>query len=78
MHFTQLFNSGITISHIDAHDNKGIWAGYSTEYSVSHHVVDPFASSLNINLSSGILFNVASYVTYSSSQYVLKGVTVAT
>jgi len=31
---------------------------------------------LNINLPSGILFNVASYLTYSSSQHVLKGVTV--
>ena len=77
LHYTQLFNHGITISNIDAHDNKGIWGGYSTEYPVSHHVQDPFASSLNINLSSGILFNVASYLTYSSSQYVLKGVTVS-
>jgi len=77
LHYTQLFNNGITISNIDAHDNKGIWAGYSTEYPVSHHVQDPFASSLNINLSSGILFNVASYLTYTSSQYVLKGVTVS-
>jgi hypothetical protein len=32
---------------------------------------------LNINVSSGILFNVASYLNYSSSQYVLKGVTVS-
>jgi hypothetical protein len=77
LHYTQLFNRGITIRHIDAHDNKGIWGGYSTEFPVSHHVPDPFASSLNINLSSGILFNVASYLTYSSSQYVLKGVTVS-
>ncbi|WP_348265256.1 hypothetical protein P8935_12080 [Telmatobacter sp. DSM 110680] len=77
LHFTQLFNNGVAISNIDAHDNKGIWAGHSTEYPVSHHVIDPFASSLNINLSSGILFNVAAYVTYSSSQYVLKGVTVS-
>jgi hypothetical protein len=77
LHYTQLFNNGITISNIDAHDNKGIWAGYSTEYPVRHHVLDPFASSLNINLSSGILFNVASYLTYTSAQYVLKGVTVS-
>ncbi len=77
LHYTQLFNNGITINNIDAHDNKGIWAGFSTEYPVSRHVVDPFASSLNINLSSGILFNVAQYLTYTSSQYVLKGVTVS-
>jgi hypothetical protein len=76
LHFTQLFNNGITISNIDAHDNKGIWGGYSTEYPVYRHVVDPFASSLNINLSSGILFNVASSLTYTSTQYVLKGATV--
>jgi hypothetical protein len=61
-HYTQLFNNGITISNIDAHDNGGIWGGYSTAYPVSRHVQDPFALSLNINLSSGILFNVASYV----------------
>ncbi len=77
LHYTQLFNNGITISNIDAHDNKGIWGGYSTEYPVSRHVLDPFASSLNINLSSGILFNVASYLKYTSSQYVLKDVLVS-
>jgi hypothetical protein len=77
LHYTQLFNNGITIRNIDAHDNKGIWGGYSTEYPVARHVLDPFASSLNINLSSGILFNVASYLTYTNSQYVLKGVTVS-
>ena len=77
MHYTQLFNNGVTISNIDAHDNKGIWGGYSTEYPVSRHILDPFASSLNINLSSGILFNVASYLTYSSSQYVLRDVSVS-
>lgn len=77
LHYTQLFNSGITIRNIDAHDNKGIWGGFSTEYPVRRHVQDPFASSLNINLSSGILFNVASNLTYSSSQYVLRGVTVS-
>ena len=74
MHYTQLFNSGIKISHIYAHDNKGIWGGYSTEYPVHRKVLDPFATSLNINLSSGILFNIASYLTFSSSQYVLKDV----
>jgi len=77
LHYTQLFNNGIKISHIYAHDNKGIWAGYSPEYPVHRKVPDPFASSLNINLSSGILFNMASYLTFSSSQYVLKGVTVS-
>jgi hypothetical protein len=77
LHYTQLFNNGITISNIDAHDNKGIWGGYSTEYPTQRHVLDPFASSLNINLSSGILFNAASNLTYTSSQYVLKGVTVS-
>jgi hypothetical protein len=77
LHYTQLFNNGVTINNIDAHDNKGIWAGYSTEYPVSRHVLDPFAWSLNINLSSGILFNVASYLRYTSSQYVLKGVRVS-
>jgi hypothetical protein len=77
LHYTQLFNSGITISNIDAHDNKGIWAGYSTDYPVRRHVLDPFASSLNVNLSSGILFNVASYLTYTSAQYVLKDVTIS-
>jgi hypothetical protein len=77
LHYTQLFNTGINISNIYAHDNKGIWAGYSREYPVRRRVLDPFASSLNINLSSGILFNVASYVNYTSSQYVLKGVNVS-
>lgn len=77
MHYTQLFNNGISISNIYAHDIKGIWGGYSTEYPVRRRVLDPFASSLNINLSSGILFNVASYVTYWNSQYVLRDVTVS-
>lgn len=76
LHYTQLFNNGITISNVYAHDNKGIWAGFSKEYPVSHHVWDPFATSLNINVSSGILFNLASYLTFSNSQYVLKGVSV--
>jgi hypothetical protein len=77
LHYTQIFNQGIKISHIYAHDNKGIWGGYSPDYPVHRKVLDPFASSLNINLSSGILFNIASYLTFSSSQYVLKGVTVS-
>lgn len=77
MHYTQMFNNGIRISNIFAHDNKGIWGGYSVEYPVSHKVLDPFATSLNINLSAGILFNVASYLTYSGSQYVLKDVQVS-
>ncbi len=77
LHYTQLFNNGITISNIDAHDNKGIWGRHSTDYPVQRRVLDPFASSLNIDLSSGILFNVASNLTYTSSQYVLKGVTLS-
>lgn len=77
LHYTQIFNHGIKISHIYAHDNKGIWGGYSPDYPVYRKVLDPFASSLNINLSSGILFNIASYLTFPSSQYVLKGVTVS-
>lgn len=77
MHYTQLFNTGVSIRNIYAHDNKGIWAGYSTEYPTRRHVLDPFAYSLNVNVSSGILFNVASYLNYTSSQYVLKGVTVS-
>ena len=77
LHYTQLFNDGITISNIDAHDNKGIWGGYSPEYPVRRHVRDPFATSMNINLSSGILFNTDSYLTYTSSQYVLKDVLVS-
>jgi hypothetical protein len=76
LHYTQLFNNGINISHIYAHDNKGIWAGYSADYPVQRKIPDPFASTLNINLSSGILFNIASYVTFSASQYVLKGVSI--
>jgi len=77
LHYTQIFNHGIKISHIYAHDNKGIWGGYSPDYPVGRKVLDPFASSLNINLSSGILFNIASYLTFASTQYVLKGVTVS-
>lgn len=77
LHYTQLSNNGITISNIDAHDNKGIWGRHSTDYPVQRRVLDPFASSLNIDLSSGILFNIAPNLTYTSSQYVLKGVTVS-
>lgn len=76
LHYTQLFNNGIKIDHIYAHDNKGIWGGFSPDYPVQRKVPDPFAASLNINLSSGILFNIASYVKFSASQYVLKDVTV--
>ncbi len=76
-HYTQLGNHGIRISHIYAHDNKGIWGGYSADYPVSKKVPDPFAASLNINLSSGILFNIASDLTFTAAQYVLKGVTVS-
>lgn len=77
LHYTELFNSDVSIRNIYVHDNKGIWAGYTTEHPVRHHVLDPFASSLNINVSAGILFNVASYLSYNSSQYVLKGITVS-
>ena len=76
LHYTQLNNQGITISNVYVHDNKGIWGGYSTDYPVRDKVRDPFASSLNINLSSGILFNIAADLAFSSSQYVLKGVNV--
>ena len=74
LHYTQLFNQGITIRDVYAHDIKGIWAHYSREFPVRRHVLDPFATSLNINVSSGILFNLASYVKFSTSQYVLKDV----
>lgn len=77
LHYTQLFNQGINISNVFVHDNKGIWAGHSTDYPVNRHVIDPFASSLNINVSSGILFNLSSYLTFSSSQYVLRDVTLS-
>jgi hypothetical protein len=77
LHYTQLFNNGIAISNIYAHDNKGIWSGFTTDHPVSHKVADPFAARLNINLSSGILFNISSTLTFSSSQYVLRGVSVA-
>ncbi len=77
LHYSQLFNHGISIDNIYAHDNKGIWGGYSTEFPVSHKEKDPFAASLNINLSSGILFNIASSLVFTSSQYVLKGVSIS-
>ena len=77
LHYTQLFNQGVTIRNVYAHDNKGIWAGYSKEFPVHRHVQDPFASSLNVNVSSGILFNLASYVRFSASQYVLKDVSLS-
>ena len=74
LHYTRLSNNGIWISNIYAHDNKGIWDYYSTEHPVSGGKPDPFAASLNIDLSSGILFNMSSSLALSSSQYVLKGV----
>jgi hypothetical protein len=77
LHYTQLFNNGIALSNIYVHDNKGIWGGYSRSYHVSNNTRDPFAASLNINLSSGILFNTSSNLAFSSSQYVLKGVSIS-
>jgi Periplasmic copper-binding protein (NosD) len=74
LHYTHLSNNGIWISNVYAHDNKGIWDHYSTEHPVSGKKPDPFAASLNINLSSGILFNMSSSLGVPSSQYVLKGV----
>ena len=74
LHYTRLSNNGIWISNIYAHDNKGIWDYYSTEHPVSGNKPDPFAASLNIDLSSGILFNMSASLALSSSQYVLKGV----
>jgi hypothetical protein len=77
LHFTQLSNNGITISNLYVHDNKGIWGGYSPQYPVSHGRVDPFAASLNINLSAGILFNISSRLSFNSSQYVLSGISLS-
>ena len=77
VHYTHLFNNEINISNIDVHDNKGIWGGYSMEHPVSQTRPDPFAVSLNINLSSGVLFNTTSNLKFSSSQYVLKGASVS-
>jgi hypothetical protein len=77
LHYTGLFNEGITINDIYAHDNKGIWSRFSREFPVSGGTPDPFAASLNINLSSGILFNISSNLTFSSTQYVLKGIWVS-
>ncbi len=74
LHFTRVQNNGISLSNIYVHDNKGIWSGYSTEFPVFGKKPDPFAATLNINLSSGILFNVAPTLTFKDSQYVLKDV----
>jgi len=74
LHYTRLSNNGIWMSNVYSHDNKGIWDFYSTEYPVSGQKPDPFAASLNINLSSGILFNMSSSLGLTNSQYVLKGV----
>lgn len=77
LHYTDLFHEGIAINDVNAHDNKGIWSGFSREYPVGRRVTDPFASSLNINLSAGILFNISSNLTFSSAQYVVKGISVS-
>lgn len=74
LRYTQLSNNGITISDLYVHDNKGIWGGYSPQYPVSRGSADPFAATLNINLSAGILFNISSSLSFSSSQYVLSGI----
>jgi hypothetical protein len=77
LHYTEMFHEGIAIDDIYAHDNKGIWSGYSREFPVWEGTKDPFAATLNINLSSGILFNIASNLTFSSAAYVLKGISVS-
>ena len=77
LHYTELGHEGITINDVYAHDNKGIWSGFSREFPVPNGSVDPFAASLNINLSAGILFNISSNLTFSGSQYVLRGVSVS-
>ena len=77
LHYTNLSHEGITINDVYAHDSKGIWSGFSREYPVRHGVVDPFAASLNINLSAGILFNISPNLTFSSSQYVAKKISVS-
>jgi hypothetical protein len=74
LHYTRLSNNGIWMSNIYAHGNKGIWGFYSAEHPVSGQKPDPFAARLNINLSSGILFNMSSSLGLTNSQYVLKGV----
>jgi hypothetical protein len=73
-HYTRVSNNGISMSNIYAHDNKGIWSGYSTQHPVSANAKDPFATGLNIDLSSGILFNIAPSLAFKDSEYVLKGV----
>lgn len=77
LHYTELFHEGITINDVYAHDNKGIWSRFSREFPVSGGTPDPFAASLNINLSAGILFNISSDLNFSSTQYVLKGIWVS-
>lgn len=77
LHYTELFHDGITINDIYAHDNKGVWSRFSREFPVSGGTPDPFAASLNINLSAGILFNISSGLNFSSTQYVLKGIWVS-
>ncbi|HEY2467104.1 MAG TPA: hypothetical protein VGI45_04565 [Terracidiphilus sp.] len=74
LHFNQLSHQNIAINDVFAHDNKGIWSKFSREYPVSAGIPDPFAAALNINLSAGILFNIAPNLSFDSSQYVLKGI----
>ena len=77
LHYTELSHQGIVVDDVYAHDNRGIWSRFSREFPVSAGVVDPFAASLNINLSAGILFNIAANLTFSSSEYVLTDVSVS-
>ena len=77
LHYTELSHEGIRINDAYAHDNKGIWGGFSREFPVRGRVEDPFAASLNINLSAGILFNISSDLTFSSSQYIVHGISVS-
>jgi hypothetical protein len=77
-HYSTLSHEGINLNNIYVHDNKGIWSGYTTEYPVSGNVKNPQIADLriNINLSSGILFN-SNNITLSSSQYILKDVSIS-
>lgn len=77
LHYTGILHEDIAINDIYAHDNKGIWSRYSPQFPVSGGVADPFASALNINLSAGILFNISPSLSFSSSQYVLKEVSLS-
>ena len=77
LHYTSLLHEGISVNDVYAHDSKGIWSGFSRENPVSNGITDPLAARLNINLSSGILFNISSNLAFSSSDYVLKNVSVS-